>query len=475
MPRLKTRSIERGILGIFLASFAVVAVLLAVLIAHGALRNEDGEIESTIRESSLAMLASLEAAGQADAAETVPRAVIAFQRSMLQDEVRRAGPMVAIYDHLGTLVVQEGGWPGLAPPQPIVGWTTSAADDRTLRGFGARGGRWWVVQWLDADEVRRLVLHGIAVDLAKYLVLAAPILVIPIVLALRIGLAPLRRLTEELRFRSVDDFRPFETPPYRELAPIATALNEMAARRGEAVARERALIQNSAHALTTPLFALVARARALSEGPIPIELRSNLEKLEQTAERTARLGRQLLKLSLVNAETDRRLETVEVMDFLREALAEVSEAARRAETPLELIGPDALDWPSNTVVLRCVIDNLLSNALQYAPGGEGIVVQVLPREDDLTILVHDDGPGIAEPDRERIFERFVRLGQTPGTGAGLGLAITRQALTVVGGRIRATVRSGRPGACFEITLPRPSSAGATSWPGETLVLRSKYP
>jgi signal transduction histidine kinase len=100
--------------------------------------------------------------------------------------------------------------------------------------------------------------------------------------------------------------------------------------------------------------------------------------------------------------------------------------------------------------IRQAIDNLLSNAIRFGPAGRPVVVSVERADGVVRIAVKDEGPGIREAERERIFQPFER-GEKRGAGAGLGLAIVREVARGHGGR--AYVAAGAPGAEVIIELP----------------------
>jgi signal transduction histidine kinase len=102
--------------------------------------------------------------------------------------------------------------------------------------------------------------------------------------------------------------------------------------------------------------------------------------------------------------------------------------------------------------LRQLVTILVDNALAHAPAGGGVTVRVRPVDGTAVLTVDDDGPGIREEDRERVFERFWRADDAPSGGTGLGLAIARWIVERHGGRIAA---GNRPegGARFEARIP----------------------
>jgi signal transduction histidine kinase len=102
--------------------------------------------------------------------------------------------------------------------------------------------------------------------------------------------------------------------------------------------------------------------------------------------------------------------------------------------------------------LEQVVDNLLDNALRYAPRESVIEVEAMARDGTARITVSDHGPGIAPDERTRVFERFHRGDGSRGPGAGLGLAIARAIVEAHGGGINAVETPGG-GATFVVELP----------------------
>ena len=102
-----------------------------------------------------------------------------------------------------------------------------------------------------------------------------------------------------------------------------------------------------------------------------------------------------------------------------------------------------------------ILANLLSNALKYSPDGSPIEVKAILDGDRVVTTVEDEGPGVPPGDRERIFEKFTRLGDhltRPQQGVGLGLYIARRSLDAMGGEIWCDERPGG-GARFGFSLP----------------------
>jgi signal transduction histidine kinase len=109
---------------------------------------------------------------------------------------------------------------------------------------------------------------------------------------------------------------------------------------------------------------------------------------------------------------------------------------------------------ADRLVLRDAITNVIDNAIKYSPKGSTIQVRVGANGRDATVAIADQGPGIAEEHRDRIFDRFYRIDEGRSRergGTGLGLAIAKWAVEANGGRI--VVESAGRGSIFRIDLP----------------------
>lgn len=202
-------------------------------------------------------------------------------------------------------------------------------------------------------------------------------------------------------------------------------------------------------ALSSPLDRIIAAADRIvdrSEGP----LRSDYAAY---AGDIAAAGRHLL--SVIRSMTDADSGSSAVVDLSRsasEAIQLVQTRADERSIQVELVGadqPHPARGESRATVQ--VLVNLLGNAVRHSPEGGTIAVIVEAREGRVGVTVADEGPGIAEADHERIFERYERVGDTPG-GIGLGLAISRRLARSMGGDIELASTPGQ-GARFTLLLP----------------------
>lgn len=221
-------------------------------------------------------------------------------------------------------------------------------------------------------------------------------------------------------------------------------------------------VANASHELKTPLAAIKAYAETLLDGAIHDE-QVNLDFLNRIDENADRLNQLILDLlSLARLESGEEVFRHEPLEIL-EVLGDCFESHRgRAEAKglLYLFDPGPLDDRTRVVAdeeaARQIFDNLIDNAIKYAP--EGRKVQIRCRIDDdglIAVEVADTGIGIPRDDLPRIFERFYRVDKARSRevgGTGLGLSIVKHLTQSIGGQISVSSRPG-VGSTFTVRLP----------------------
>lgn len=216
-------------------------------------------------------------------------------------------------------------------------------------------------------------------------------------------------------------------------------------------AQER-LLADAAHELRTPLTLMRTRLDlALRRERPPEELKAALRDTREEVERLAILATRLLDTVAVGRGDLHRGPT----DLV--ALAVLAADAVRATVldrgvRLRLDTPDSASASVDASSVRQAIDNLLSNALKYAPAGSEVVLRVTREGPWWVVSVRDEGPGIPAPMREVLFEPFHRAAGS-SSGAGLGLTIVREVARRHGGR--AYIADTTPGTEVRIELPAP--------------------
>lgn len=290
--------------------------------------------------------------------------------------------------------------------------------------------------------------------------------------ALHYDLAELPRRAMRLRTPAQGELRTGDESP-RMIAAVAAPIATETGRPAGAVMTLRDVtemqrlqqvrqdfVTNAGHELRTPVAAIRSLAETLAEGALADAEAGPrfLGQIVQNTENLARLLDDMLTLArLEGAEHAPEPCAVDVRAALAEAAARIAPQAQDKGIEVTVAAPEDLRaWCSEDNLLAALV-NLLDNAVKYTPEG-GRVEAAAEREDDhVRITVTDDGPGVPEAHRERIFERFYRVDKGRSRqmgGTGLGLSIVRHAVESEGGRVWVEGPE-EGGARFVIVLPAP--------------------
>jgi two-component system sensor histidine kinase MprB len=230
-----------------------------------------------------------------------------------------------------------------------------------------------------------------------------------------------------------------------ELGRLATQFNAMLAALERSVGSQRRLVADASHELRTPLTAVRTNVDLLREGKLPAdEAQHALAEASVELDALTRLVSDLVELAR-GEERKLSLEDVQLDDLVA---ATVERAQARAPQVTFVTALSPTHVMADRALLERAVSNLLDNAVKYSPDGAPIDVAVRGGE----VIVADHGPGIADEDLPRVFDRFYRAATARSKpGAGLGLAIVREAAEAHGGR--ATAESSTAGARFRLVLP----------------------
>jgi len=267
--------------------------------------------------------------------------------------------------------------------------------------------------------------------------------------------SPLREMAAAADAMAKGDYSQRVTATSRdEVGALARAFNEMAAELAETDRHRRDLVANVSHELRTPITALQVQLENLVDGvsdPDPATFRVMLAQVE----RLGRLVKQLLDLSRLESGAvplDRSQFRVEPL--LSHAVREQQLQGAPVTVAVE-VEPADLTADGDPERVHQVVANLLENAVRYTPSGGQVDVRARRSAAGVVIEVIDEGPGIPDADRTRVFERFYRADAARAAqdgGAGLGLAIARWIVDLHGGEIHPEPRE--PHGCrMVVTLP----------------------
>lgn len=274
-------------------------------------------------------------------------------------------------------------------------------------------------------------------------------------LAVRRGLRPLQRASSEIASRSLQRLEPIQPDDVpREAASFVHALNDLFARLRVAASAQRAFVEDAAHQLRTPLSTLLVESSEALSRPHPPELRPTLTRLQVAAERGAHLTQQLLTMALAEgASLDADASTtVDLAALARDAADDWLRPSLAFEQDLGF-DLQAAQVRGNALLLREMMGNLVHNAIQHAGPGARITVRTRQVGASSVLEVEDDGPGIADDELARVWDRFHRGSGAKGSGTGLGLAIVRDIARLHGGEASLRARSTGRGLAARVVLP----------------------
>ena len=255
-----------------------------------------------------------------------------------------------------------------------------------------------------------------------------------------------RRLDERLDIPNAAD----------ELGILGGAFNRVLDRLSAALTAQRQFMADASHQLRTPISVARTAAQvtlAREERPAA-EYRESLELIAEQTRRLTRMVEDMFMLALADCEA----QPLQPEDFYLNEVVEDCVAAARVlgdarHVSIAAHATDDVQFKGDETLIRQMILNLLENAIRYTPSGETVSVGIARSEGSVRIDVSNPGPGIPGDDRERIFERFVRLDPAGSSGAGgLGLPIARWIAEAHGGTLQLDTEA-TGGTRFVALLP----------------------
>jgi heavy metal sensor kinase len=242
-----------------------------------------------------------------------------------------------------------------------------------------------------------------------------------------------------------------------ELGQLARAFNRLLTRLGTASQMQRQFMADASHELRTPVSVIQTAAEVTLERPVreDWEYREALTIVNEQSTRLSRMVEDMLVLARADAGGHRLTRRpVYVDEIVAECVRAVSVVAATRDIELVTVIEPDVSVDADDGLLHQLVTNLLDNAVQYTPPGGSVTVSVDDDAAAATITVSDTGSGIPPADRERVFERFVRLdpARSATSGAGLGLPIARWIAEQHEGTL--TVEQNAVGGClFVVRLP----------------------
>lgn len=392
---------------------------------------------------------------------TTPEASLEIGDEWLSEEDRKAFDAYANWRMFrvwreGRLVLGSDTGPRLPPP-PLdqKGFQTQQAGRKSWRIFSLPvPDAGVVIQVGERTSIRSVLVRRVLLELAIPLLLVLPALLALIWLALNDGLRAVRALVSEIGGRGSRDMSALDTEAWpADLRPLAESVNDLLSRLERSYEHERQFIDSAAHQLRTPLAALNLQAQLISDEDDPLERALQVSQLREGVARASELTEQLLTLARLGPQIGRDL-TTDLRAEAGAALAEIAVVAAAKGVALALEG-EAPAVKGDPALVRLILANLVENAVNHAPAGSEVQIQLSADRRFGWLTVSDRGPGIPPGERARVFQRFFRGANATGLGSGLGLAIVEEAARILSGRVALDDRDdGENGLEARLGLPR---------------------
>ncbi|MEA9996805.1 ATP-binding protein [Pseudomonas sp. 10B1] len=368
----------------------------------------------------------------------------AFNQALAQAEPRGNGHpyeskiAFRVWDKDGNLLVQTASSPDFIGPPEGTGFSAIVdINKHEWRAFVLKdpeqGLQIWVGERDDvrSDLVNRIVRHTVWLNLIGSL-----LLIVSIWLAIGWGLKPLANFASTLRERHSGSLQPLRLSPLpSELEPMQAALNRLLGQIQDLLNRERRLIADAAHEMRTPLAILRVHAQNVLEARNEEQRRESLGYLIIGVDRTTRLINQLLTIARLEPNPSPVSKTpVDLVNAVRESLVQLTPWVlnKGLELSYECVG-ETHEVRVDFAAVDIALHNLITNAVNFSPKNGQVTVGLSFSDNHYRLTVDDQGPGIDEMEKERLFEPFYSRGNDQGVG--LGLAIVTKVALLIGGEI----------------------------------------
>lgn len=296
-------------------------------------------------------------------------------------------------------------------------------------------------------------------NLTRILAVTGAVLVLAVAITVLVATRlsrPLRALTE-----AAEQDRPAPVKSRDEVGYLATAFNDLTARRERIEEQRKAMVSDIAHELRNPLNVIRGRLEAAEDGHLPFDRALTASLLEETV-LLQHIVDDLQDLAAADAGQLRlHPEPLDAAELAGHVAAAHADRAAAAGVTLTVEATGSNDLEADPVRLRQIVGNLVTNAIRHTPAGGRVTIDVSSTVDVVTLAVADTGTGIAAADLPHVFDRFWRAEKSRNRqtgGSGLGLAIVRHLVRAHGGTV--TVESEvDAGSTFTVRLPKADGGG----------------
>lgn len=344
-----------------------------------------------------------------------------------------------IWDNEGNLVVKSYN----APIEPMAiendRFNNTVIDNYNWRTFSLQSlNKQYRCITAERLDVRNDLIKKINSNLFYLFITLIPALAIILFITIHQSLLSLQRLAAQIDRRSGDnlDTIPNEND-YTEIATIKKALNHLLQRLKQTLAREKRITSDAAHELRTPLAAIRLHTELAKTAKNRQQQNESLNQIILGVDRTTHMVEQLLALARLESDSlANNFTRIDLSALIIEESALLSPLAINKNITVSFDKKNTGTINGDGSSLGLLIRNLLTNAIAYTPEGGKITIKLMNAQTHTVLTIEDNGPGIAEQDRERVLERFYRVKNHQTPGCGIGLSIVSRVVQIHNGTLQ---------------------------------------
>ncbi len=327
------------------------------------------------------------------------------------------------------------------PSQPQPGFHDETIEKRDWRSFQLYDKQLKVwIKVAQRSDIREEVTDEIVEGSLIPLLLLIPLLGVSIAFVIRQGMAPLKALSDEIETRDANHLQTvnMDKSP-KELHSVIQAINQFMSLLSQAFKRERDFTADAAHELRTPLAAIRVHTQNLhhflesttsENNKTTNKVQKTLKHILTGVDRMTHVVNQLLDLLRLQQPSATK-EEVPLDQLINDIVNELSPLAQKKQQKINTIIKQNITIVNNKNTLDTLCRNIITNAILYTPE-EGKIQIILDKN---TLQIADNGPGIPDEEKEKVFERFYRRQHQHIEGSGLGLAISKEIANQLGASI----------------------------------------
>ncbi|MDR3568778.1 MAG: ATP-binding protein [Syntrophobacteraceae bacterium] len=340
------------------------------------------------------------------------------------------------------------------------GMQTVSIGKKTYRVFVKKLGSEKRLAVAQDTEVRDEIARYSSLRTLMPFLILVPILLVVVANLVRKIFKPIKDLSAEIDQRGEHELHTIAHEPLpAEIRPFVRAINRLLGRVEKSIDEQRRFVAGAAHELRSPLTALSLQAERLADAKMSSTARERLNTLQQGIERGRKLIDQLLALARAQVSATAPNNPVSVKQVYRRVLEDLIPLAEVKGIDIGVVSNLDVQVLVNEIDLITLVKNLVDNAIRYTPARGRVDLSVFETNEATTLVVEDNGPGIAEVERELVFDPFYRILGNEEISSGLGLSIVQTIAARAGAKLSLGFADTRSmsGLRVSVVFPRATS------------------